>query len=165
MFYINIFLVYSIIGFFFELLVDLILKIKPGSGIMFGPWTPIYGIGVLIMLLLKRFLEKFNLNKFFEIFIYFISVTILITILEQLGGVLLKEIFNKTLWSYTDLKFHITKYIALEVSLGWGVGAIIIAYVINPLIEKLINIIPKFITILIFVLFIIDAVITFLKYI
>lgn len=162
---INIFLFYSLLGHVFELVVNLILNTTPKSGIMFGPWTPIYGLGVLIMLQIKKVLEKFNLNKIFEIIIYFFSVVIILSLLEQLGGVLLKVFFDKILWDYSDLKFHITKYVALEISLGWGIGAIIIAYVINPFVEKLLVRIPKFVSILIFMIFIIDAVFTFLKYI
>ena len=74
MYYINVFLVYSMIGHLFEVIVDLILNIKPGSGILFGPWTPIYGFGVLIMLYLKRKLEKLNLTKFYLHCSYFNNI-------------------------------------------------------------------------------------------
>ena len=86
MYYINVFFVYSIIGFIFEIVISLILGSKLNSGILYGPWTPIYGIGVLIMLFMKRKLQKLKLNKFMEIFIYFFSVVIILTLLEQLGA-------------------------------------------------------------------------------
>ena len=165
MYYINVFLVYSMIGHLFEVIVDLILNIKPGSGILFGPWTPIYGFGVLIMLYLKRKLEKLNLTKFKEIVLYFICIVVILTILEQTGGVLLAKLFHKTLWNYENLKFHLTKYIALETSLGWGIGAIFIGYVIHPHLKKLIKKIPFLISALVFSAFMIDVIVTILKFI
>ncbi len=165
MYLINIFLSYSIIGYLFELIVDLILNIKPSSGILFGPWTPIYGFGVLIMLFIKNKLQKLNLNKVLEIIIFFFIIVITLTLLEQLGGVLLAKLFHKTLWDYRNLKFHITKYIALETSLGWGFGSIIIAYVIHPYFKKLLKKIPFLISALVFIAFAIDVIITIFKYI
>ena len=165
MYYLNVFLSYSIIGYIFELIVDLILNIKPKSGIMFGPWTPIYGFGVLLMLFIHHILKKKNFNKFLEIFLYFIIIIVLLSALEQLGGVLLDTLFNKTLWDYSNLKFHLSKYVALEISLGWGIGAILIVYVIHPYFKKLLTKIPFIISALTFIVFIIDAIMTFLKYI
>ncbi len=165
MYFINIFLIYSIMGHLFEVIVDLILNIKPGSGILYGPWTPIYGFGVLLMLGIKKILEKFNLKKGIQIILYFISVVIILTILEQIGGVLLDKCFHKTLWNYSNLPLHITKYIAVETSLGWGGGAIIIGYVIQPFLQKYIAKIPFLLTALVFCAFMIDAILTICRYI
>ena len=159
----NIFLIYSILGFFFELVMCLFMKKRPKSGIMYGPWTPIYGIGVLIMLLVKHTLERFHLNKLVELILFFVIIVIVLMILEQLGGVLLDKVFHKTLWDYRDLKFPITKYIALEVSVGWGLASIIIAYVIQPAINRLLKHIPYTLTIIFFIIFIIDGITTILN--
>ncbi len=164
MYYINVFFVYSIIGFIFEIVISLILGSKLNSGILYGPWTPIYGIGVLIMLFMKRKLQKLKLNKFMEIFIYFFSVVIILTLLEQLGGVLLATFFHKTLWDYRNLKYHITKYIALETSLGWGIGAIFIAYIVHPYLKKFIKKIPFLVSALMMIIFSIDVIILIMKY-
>ena len=163
MYKLNIFLLYSFLGYIFEIIVDLIMKIKPSSGIMSGPFTPIYGLGVLIMLQIKDLYQRLDLTKFLEIALYFITVIIVLTILEQIGGMLLDKVFNKTLWNYSDYKFHITKYIAVEVSLFWGVASIIIGYLVNPLLDKIIYKIPPFLTIFVLIIFITDAINTFFK--
>ena len=163
--YINVFLVYSIIGYLFELIVCLFAKTKPNSGILFGPWTPIYGIGVLIMLGIQKFLQRHKLKKAYEIILYALCIFFLLTILEQLGGVLLAKVFHKTLWDYSNLKFHLTKYIALEISLGWTIGAIIIAYLIHPLVKRLIKKIPFLFTALGLIAMSIDIIITIVSYI
>lgn len=161
--YINTFLTYSIIGYIFEIILTIIFKRKPISGIMYGPWTPIYGIGVLIILFIYRFVNNFHLNKLLEIIIFFILITIILTLIEQLGGVLLDKLFHKSLWNYSNYKLHITKYIAVEVSLIWGLFSIIIAYIIHPLFSKAIYNIPFLISALLFILFSIDAIVTFTK--
>ena len=116
------------------------------------------------MLGIQKFLQRHKLKKGYEIILYALCIFFLLTILEQLGGVLLAKVFHKTLWDYSNLKFHLTKYIALEISLGWTMGAIIIAYVIHPFLKKLIKKIPFIISALVFIIFVIDGIITIFKY-
>ena len=165
MYILTIFLSYSFFGFIFETIVSLVTDGKLNSGIMFGPWTPIYGFGVLIMLFLKKQLKKLNLKKYQEIIVFFLSIVVILSLLEQTGGMLLDKVFHKTLWDYSNLKFHITKYIALEISLGWGLGAIIIGYIIHPKLKKYFQKMPFVITAIAALIFSIDAIITFLKYV
>ena len=47
MYYINLFFVYSILGFVFETILSQFWSGVFNSGILFGPWTPVYGIGVM----------------------------------------------------------------------------------------------------------------------
>ena len=49
MYYINIFFVYSILGFLIESLFCSFLPLK--SGILYGPWTIVYGIGMTFVYL------------------------------------------------------------------------------------------------------------------
>ncbi len=165
MYYMLVFYIYSIIGYIFEIIVNLVRNAKPSSSILFGPWTPIYGFGVLIMLFVKRKLKKLKLNKILELIVYFIVITIIITVLEQIGGLVLRYVFDKTLWDYSNLRFHITKYIALETSLGWGLLSILVAYVIHPKLKKIIAKIPFWIFVLITILFSIDVAYTIVKFI
>ena len=149
MYYVNSFFIYSIIGFIFEVVVSLLKKVKIGSGILYGPWTPIYGIGAVLVIIIYKFLTKYlHFNKIIEVIIFLITITIILTILEYLGGVIIEKIFKVTFWDYSKFKYHIGKYIALEISLVWAIGALIIVYIINPLVDKLIPIIPSYITII-----------------
>lgn len=47
-------------------------------------------------------------------------------------------------------------------SLVWGLGSIILIYIVKPFVEKIIKKIPRFLTITLSVLFIIDLFFTFL---
>ena len=164
MYYINIFLVYSIVGYIFEATFTFITKGTFKSGIMIGPWTPIYGIGVLIIILLSNYLFKnLHLSKSIEIIITLITITIILTILEWLGGVCIEKFFHKTLWDYSDQLFNIGKYISLTASLTWAISSILVIYIINPILRNIINKIPISITISLLLLFIIDFIYTIIK--
>ena len=54
MYYINYFFIFAIIGHLIETIGT------PGfkSGILYGWWTPVYGFGIVIILLIGKFLDK-----------------------------------------------------------------------------------------------------------
>ena len=60
MFYVNIFFVFSVIGFLFESILNFVSNDFFNSGILYGPWTFIYGIGALIIVFLNRFLKQYH---------------------------------------------------------------------------------------------------------
>ncbi len=157
MYYINCFFVYSIIGFLFEHLIYFLMGHTGDSGILYGPWTPVYGIGIIIIILVSEFIFKnLHATKLLQTLVIFVAVVVLLTAIELLGGILIEKIFKITFWDYSNLKFHIGKYIALEISLAWGILSLIIVYIIKPLLDKLVMKIPLWISIICITLFIID---------
>lgn len=165
MYYINCFFVYSFLGFIFENIVCLLVGSKLESGILFGPFTPIYGIGVILILILSRFFFKnLHMPRWKETIVVFLFLIFILTFMEWLGGILIEKIFHVTFWNYENLKFHIGKYIALEISLVWGILSILLIYVIHPLLESFIKKIPSFITYLLIFGISIDFICTLMKY-
>ena len=67
MYYINYFFVMSIFGH----LMETILFPKMSSGILFSYWTPIYGIGSLIILFIYNCVHKTKYKGFKKAFILF----------------------------------------------------------------------------------------------
>ena len=162
-YYLNMFLFGSFIGFVFENFLKLIFP-SLNSGLLYGPWVPVYGFGIVIIILIERFVfNRIKVNKFWKVIIMLLLIMIVVTGLEYLGGVLIKKFFDKTLWDYSNLKFNIGKYIALEVTLIWGVLSLIFVYIIKPFLEKFINKIPRLVSILVFGLMLIDFIITCLE--
>lgn len=165
MYYVNCFFVYSFLGFIFENIVCKIMGNNFESGILFGPFTPIYGLGVVLILVLSKFLFKnLHMPRWKETIIVFFGLVITLTLMEWVGGVLIEKLFNITFWNYENLRFHIGKYVALEVSLVWGFLSIILIYVIHPLLEPFIRKIPVIVTYLLIIGIFIDFICTFMKY-
>ncbi len=161
MYLLNCFFIYSILGFIIEGLFTLIVSGKFSSGILYGPWTPVYGLGALLTIVISRKIFK-NMHKsrFVETIVTFIILTVVLTFIEWLGGILIENLFHETLWNYKHYKYNLGKYIALEMSLIWGISSIFIIYFVKPIIDKLEKKIPKFITIIFATLFVIDLITT-----
>lgn len=157
MYYLNYFLVFSLLGH----IIESFFYSSGDSGILLSYWTPIYGIGVIIILLINKYINKFKLNNIFRIFILFILSSIILSIIEALGGYLIKWIFNTELWNYSNHKFNIGRYTSLKMSIIWGLSSIVI-YFIRPITDKFINKIPKIVTYILTGLFIIDLITTIL---
>lgn len=163
MYYINNFLLFSIIGHILESIVYLILNNSGYSGIMYGPWTPVYGFGIILIIIIYNFIKKTNLSGIKKIISIFIISMILLTLIEYIGGILIEYFFHKKFWSYENLKFNIGPYIALEIAFIWGLCSLIYIYIIKPITDKITKKIPKYITITLLVFFINDLIITIIN--
>ena len=162
MYYLNCFFIYSIFGHILESLVAYITHTNFKSGFLYGWWTPVYGIGAVTILFISKYLFKnLHMNRFLETIIVFFVVAIVLSTLEALGGVFLEKIFGVTFWDYNSHKFHIGKYISLEMTLVWGITSVIFIYVIHPLLDSFIKKIPIWITIILIALFLFDCTKTF----
>lgn len=160
MYYINNFFLFSIFGFIMETIINLCLGNKLNSGFLYGPYTPVYGIGIIIIILINKWLGKKKLTKLKKLTITFFINTILLTIIELTGGYLIKYIFHKSLWNYSKLPLHIGKYISIEISIIWGLLSLVYIYWIKNISDKIIHKIPKWITYLSSTIFIIDLIYT-----
>ena len=160
MYNVNVFLTYSVIGFFYECIINYIQDGKFSSGFMYGPWTPIYGIGVLIILFIYKKLSKYSKTK--RLILMSIISMIVLTILEYITGNLIELIFHTSFWDYSNYKFNYGKFISLESSLIWMFGSIIIIFIHKKL-KKYIKKIPNQITIILSIVFTIDLVLSVIR--
>ena len=164
MYYINCFFIYSIIGFIFENIVGIVTNTSFDSGILYGPITPIYGFGVILILIISKYLFfHLHMPRWIETIISFFVLIIVLTALEFIGGILIEKVFGVVFWNYSDFKFNIGKYISLEISFLWGILSIFIIYVIHPMLDKFIKNIPLLITIIAIIIFICDLSVTIIN--
>ena len=164
MYYINCFFVYSFGGFLLETIWALITKSGFKSGFLYGTWTPIYGIGAVIILLLSHyFFMNLHMPRWLETIIVFFILAIFLTCIELLGGIAIEKTFGTTFWNYSSNKFSIGKYISLNMTFIWGIISVVFIYIIHPLIDKFINKIPLPITIIVGLLFIGDFIFTMIN--
>ena len=130
------FFIYAFIGWCTEVV---FAACKHGAfvnrGFLNGPVCPIYGFGVVIVILVLLPLKE-NLAALF-----FGSV-LLTTALEFIVGFALEKIFNDKWWDYSREPFNIKGYICLRFSLIWGLACVFAIDVVHPLIDRLVGLIP-----------------------
>lgn len=163
MYYLNCFFIYSVLGHIIETIMALITGNGFKSGILIGPWTPVYGVGAVTILFVSNYLFKnLHMPRVLETIIMFLVIGIILSFLEALGGVFIEKIFGEVFWDYSNQKFHIGHYISLEMTLIWSVASIIFVYIIHPLLKGIIKKIPSWITIVLIILFLLDCTKTFI---
>lgn len=157
--YFLLFIFYSFIGWIIEIINELITEKRyVNRGFLIGPYCPIYGCGVILMiLLLNRYLN--------DPVVLFIMAVIICSILEYFTSYIMEKIFKARWWDYTERKFNINGRICLETMVPFGIGGLIIMYFVNPFITGVLNMIPtvllKLISIILFVVFLVDNLISF----
>jgi len=131
------FFIYAFIGWCLETVyVSLKKGIFVNRGFLWGPVCPIYGFGCLLLIFLLSSLKVKNK------LIFAASAIVITTVLEYITGALLEMIFNIKLWDYSKELFNIKGRICLKFSIIWGFGAIIMANIIHPRVQRLIFQIP-----------------------
>ena len=162
-YYVNIFFIFSFLGFLFENFLNLFTNDNFNSGILYGPWTFIYGIGALLIVVVRKFLGQYHLKKWKEVLLFYLLITVFMTLVEFAGGMLIENIFHRTYWDYTNMRFNYGKYICLEVSLSWGLLATLVNYFVLPFVNKIEKKIPIFVSIGLILLFTVDIVFTLIN--
>lgn len=104
-------------------------------GFLNGPWCPIYGFGVVIVL---AFLEPLKDN----LFLLFLGSVVLTSALEWLTGFLLEKLFAQRWWDYSNEPFNLSGYICLRFSLAWGFACLFVVKLLHPTVLLLIRLIP-----------------------
>lgn len=131
---IAIFFIAAIIGWVFEVTLHIIEQgefVK--RGVLQGPWLPIYGYGcILILTVLYKFRKK-PLKEFF-------LIIILCGLVEYCTGVYLEHTFNGTKWwDYSGYFLNIHGRVCAEGLLVFGLGGIMLVYILAPLIDNLLQ--------------------------
>jgi uncharacterized membrane protein len=159
LFYFVLFILYSFLGWCLEMVVCYCATKKwVNRGFLLGPICPIYGCGCLIItILLKGYLEDSK--------VLFVMAVVLCSILEYFTSYIMEKLFKARWWDYSDKKYNINGRICLENSVAFGVLGLLLSYVINPFIVKMLSFIPtsifNIIAIIIWVLFVVDNAVSF----
>lgn len=153
-----IFIVYAFIGWCTEVsYAALDQGIFVNRGFLNGPYCPIYGVGVLIVVVLLTPLKG-------NLFILCIGSFLLTSLLEFITGYIMEKIFHNKWWDYSDKPFNIKGYVCLKFSILWGLACTFIMTVIHPMIYKMIQVIPHIVGVIflsiIMIGFIVDEVVT-----
>lgn len=127
------FVIYSFAGWIVETLLFLIRDKKVVKrGFLFGPVCPIYGFGAVICTIVLY-------GKVSNIFLVFIYGLLLCGILEYITHFVMEKMFHAMWWDYSGRRFNINGRVYLNGLLEFGLGAVLIIKVLQPLVFRLIS--------------------------
>ena len=136
---IYIFIICSFLGWEFEVI---FCYFKFGyimnRGMLYGPFCSIYGIGGIILYLLFYNVKTTKNNIVYT----FITAAIILGAFELLSGLILKYVFNTQMWNYDGEFLEILNYTTVPIIIGWGILGTIYLYLIQPILLKIISLIP-----------------------
>lgn len=128
-----IFIIGSILGYIFEMIVVLFQKgfFESRQGLIYGPFTPVYGIGGMAYYIAFRFIKTRNKGKVFLVSMILGGVT------EYLASYIQEKAFGTISWDYSHLLFNINGRTSLLHCTYWGIAGILYIMYIEPRIEKI----------------------------
>ena len=134
-----IFMIGSIIGYIVEMIVALVQEghLESRQGVIYGPFTPIYGVGIVIYYLAFQKIKTRDKKK-----IFLISMLLGGTV-EYLFSFLQEKIFGTVSWDYSNWILNINGRTTLIHCTYWGLAGLLYIWLIEPLIPKIENIIQK----------------------
>lgn len=107
------------------------------SGMMYGPFNQIYGIGaVLFTLILYRFRKS-------NAFIVFLVSAVVGGIFEYIASWVQQVVFGSVSWEYSDLPTNIGGRTNLFYAAGWGLMGLIFITHLWPFLSEMIERIPN----------------------
>ena len=154
------FLLYSFLGWVLEVVYHVLVVGKViNRGFLNGPVCPIYGFGMLsVLLILKPFSD--NTLLLFAGGIFFA------TLIELIGGFVLYKMFHMRWWDYSEEPFNLGGYICLKYSIAWGFCIVFAMKVVHPFVELNVKILDgvfgHVVVAILWIIFFVDSVITVL---
>ena len=105
-------------------------------GFLHGPWLPIYGVGCALIYLLKIAFGK-------NVFLLFTVSAILCAVMEYATSWTLEKIYHRRWWYYGRLPFNLHGRIYLGGILLFALAGCLVAYLVFPFFEKLLDKVPR----------------------
>jgi uncharacterized membrane protein len=121
------------------------------------PICPVYGIGAVTMTAFLGILKYSPLILFGGGFLVGTAV-------EYLYSFFFDKVFKILNWDYSEHKYTINGRISLYFSMVWGFLAVVLLYLLEPVTDVLINIIPKSFGIAALSLVLLDTALTFFMF-
>jgi len=157
------FIIYSFAGYVVEMLFSVVSKgtLESRQSFLYGPFSGIYGLGAIVMILFLRYFNKNN-NRLF------IGGFIVGSIVEYLVSLFAEVVLHVKWWDYSNMPFNINGRICVYFSIFWGFLSVYFMSYVHPKIERLIEKIKskievkklKVITLVITIFLFVDCVLT-----
>lgn len=150
----------AIIGYIYETIAMTVWSGRwDNRGFLFGPLIPIYGAGCLVgLVVFGNMITEFNMLQ------VFLAGFLASAILEYPTSVIMEKIFHQRWWDYSIGPLNIDGRVSILSSLGFGIGAVLIVYLLNPTFVPIIwNIDPaviRFMCVILGTLFVADVILS-----
>lgn len=128
------FIIYSFAGYVVEMIYSVISKgtLESRQSFLYGPFSGIYGIGAIVMILFLRYFNKNN-NRLF------IGGFIVGSIVEYMISLFAEVFLHVKWWDYSNMPVNINGRICVYFSIFWGFLAVYFMSYVHPKIERLIE--------------------------
>lgn len=104
-------------------------------GFLYGPICPIYGAGVLLMILFFTPLKR-------NLVLFYAAAVAVMSAWEYFVAWVLEATTHVKYWDYSNFRFNLKGRICLWVALVWGVLSYVVIFYIHPPIENWFDLIP-----------------------
>lgn len=156
--YIWFFFTYAFLGWILEVVFAAVNRKQfANRGFLNGPLCPMYGCGMVFLLIFFRGLLD-------NLVFLFIGSFVVTSLLELLTGMFMEKLFGRKWWDYSGYKHNVGGYICLRFSLVWAAGAVVFMRWVHPFLYRLIELIPglvgRIILIVFSVCFVFDSLVT-----
>ena len=145
-----------LIGVLFEEILSIFLtgSIKVRRGLIYGPFNPVYGLGVAVMI---GFLGK-NATKR-KWYLTFLYAALIGGVCEYFMSLFQEIFFHTSSWDYSGYPFSIGGRTTLLFMILWGFGGLLLARFVYPWVSRWIEKIPYYLGMTLFYLFLVFFVI------
>ncbi len=137
------FLIGCLVGWIYEVTLGFIYGLGfVNRGFLYGPYLPIYGFGVLILnfLLHRLMVQPVKVARVrIDPLLVFLGIILITTTLEYIVGYFLLKTFDLRLWDYRTYWMNLEGLISFKTSLRFGIGGMVLLYVLVPLSDRIIN--------------------------
>ncbi len=154
------FVIYSFIGWVVEVVFHVVVAGKIiNRGFLNGPVCPVYGFGMISVLLIYNFIGTDNA------FVVFLEGIVFTTLIELIAGFILDKFFHARWWDYSKMPLNLNGYICAGFSIIWGLAVVFVIKLVHVVIYHFSSglIPPRIgwpILIALYVIFITDTVVT-----
>ena len=130
-----IFMIGSVLGYIVEMIVGLVQNghFVSRQGLIYGPFTPVYGIGIIVYYIFFKLVKTRDKKKIF------IFSMILGGITEYLCSFIQEKVFGTISWDYSQWLFNINGRTTIVHCTYWGIAGLLYIKYIEPLIPKIEN--------------------------
>jgi len=157
---------YSIGGFFLERVINILFLGTPyDNSFLYGPWQPLYGFGVLLTILFYDFVFLKRAHKTGVSYVVLLFLAIFFTgLVEVITGEFLEALTGIVYWNYGLIFTCSYSYTCFIPTSLFGLISLLVVICIHPYVKNLKELLPRVLLYIIFITFLIDAIIRITSY-